>query len=1790
MNEATSTFAYDSLESIRKRLLDTSSRNALLNYKFPRGKCIQFIETTPNFIFKALNDKKIIDLIPIPKPTELEIRNYYGDVNKNSGRSKEQEPSVEAWAKHLGFQTNFELIQSDSISSSDMMTQNDDLQSLLYPQDLEARVKYIRQQAESFINETGSNVLYIAIGFLEWNESKDSNLKRLAPLFTLPVKIEKKAKAKQGGYDNFELAMLDEGILSNITLHEKLKNEFGLELPLIDEEITPDEYFDLIEKNILKHQIGWSIKRKVCMCLLNFTKQAMYQDLDPMNWPVGYSIEDHPVLQQLFSKVAKESQSHSFDSEYEIDNLEDIHEKFPIIYDADSSQHSALIDAVKGENLVIEGPPGSGKSQTITNLIAAAINDGKKVLFVAEKMAALNVVKDRLDKAGLGGFCLELHSHKSNKLKILQDLIDQHCKFNIYTNPQQIEVTKKKLESSKFYLNQYVKVINKEWGKTKLTANEILTKATYFKRYLNISPEDVLITDLDLMKLNQEQIHSYLDLANLLEKSFFQTCDQCLDNKIDKHYWYGINKLNLIDSEKEEIIKSLKEWNFELKEIQKLLLENFFVNDANSDLVEKIVYESSKIPSYDIEISYHQIKEIIDKREVLSEYINLYERTNSNYLNLVEIFDQNYLDNLDDFQFNSIKKIINDSNVVNKNITLSDIEGSISKLEEIKDSLLSLKPDLELIENNIPHEFKGVFGYSENNFKEIEILVAHLKNLPLELLNRRSEIFEESSFDQFIASFEPILNQIQINYPDCQKLYEIENLPSLEDLEINYKNVCIGGFFKYFTRRWWKAKKFIIGVGKNSNTPFIQLQKEFSKLIIFKKDMDASDQLIKKYNISGNIYEGVNTPLADIKLLRNWYKGIRNEYGVGFDDRVKIGSTILRLESHIFKSMIEEYDRKVFPKIKPLKNLFNEFRCLYGDKIKHLDNLHEVLDSESEIYTTLNVLKDLKANFSVSIKEKNISLAKIEHELNSFDLYSAELSKLNSIKEDYPELYQEWKFDALKGEVDTLELNRARKTSNLLNVIAELDDILREKFSEINDEALYLKLKNILDEICVHSNNEKLSKSKFMDCSKVEEAWTDQIKDSFSSVIQRNELALSKEDWLFTWSNYYTIKNKAENLGLNNIIKMLEQGRLNGSDTADVVQLSLYSSLAKYIINSDIVLQKYNGIELSTTVENYQKYDNQLVVLQRKQIASNAASVSVPRGLASGRVSDLTELSLIQKEASKKTRHIPIRSLLERAPNAIQALKPCFMMSPMSVAQYLKPGLFDFDLVVMDEASQILPEDAIGALARGKSAIIVGDPKQLPPTSFFSTSINLDEANEDELVGVEDAESILDSVSMFKKRRLRWHYRSRHQSLIAFSNKHFYDSDLVLFPSPIQSSPELGIRFKKVLGTFNSGRNYEEAQFVVDEVCELILQDKDESIGIVAMNSQQRDEIEHQLELRLSQSTFLQELYDKKMKSHEPIFIKNLENVQGDERDVIVISMTYGPSQIGGKVFQRFGPINQASGWRRLNVLFTRSKKRMHIISSMSSSDILSSESSSKGVSALKAFLRYCETGFLHEEKATGKAPDSDFEIAVMKALADHGYDCEPQLGVAGYFLDLAVKNPDNPGEYLMAVECDGATYHSAKSSRDRDRLRQQILESLGWNIHRIWSTDWFKNSQEQMQILLEKLQRIKPVIKNHNIDSEIVLAKEPTKSQYSLDFDAVTEDLIEIVEAGDLVKYIDSRHPDKTVHVTISNNINSFHEGITHSNSPLGTALLGLTIDESRTLNLPSGEVSITVKEIVKS
>jgi very-short-patch-repair endonuclease len=427
------------------------------------------------------------------------------------------------------------------------------------------------------------------------------------------------------------------------------------------------------------------------------------------------------------------------------------------------------------------------------------------------------------------------------------------------------------------------------------------------------------------------------------------------------------------------------------------------------------------------------------------------------------------------------------------------------------------------------------------------------------------------------------------------------------------------------------------------------------------------------------------------------------------------------------------------------------------------------------------------------------------------------------------------------------------------------------------------------------------------------------------------------------------------------------------------------------------------------------------------------------------------------------------------------------MMGPLSVAQYLAPGALNFDLVIMDEASQIRPEDAIGAVARGAQLVVVGDDKQLPPTSFFDRlGAGVDDGDgldgNGGFVGQNDGSVLSLANGSFGGRQnmLRWHYRSRHPELIAFSNHQFYNNDLVIFPAPQESDHQLGLtRIFVEDGCAANGENDAEARCVAEAAVDHLQSRPSHSLMIVAMNIKQKECIQSHIAKLQTDNGGLGEVLDESEADTriEPFVVKNLENVQGDERDVVIISMTYGPPQPGMRVPQTFGPINQANGHRRLNVLFTRAKERMLVFTSMRSSDIQVGPGSSLGVQALRNFLWFAETKQLPSGvRVTGKPPESPFEEAVARELERVGYKVEPQLGVGSYRIDIAVRNPDAPQQFLLGVECDGAMYHSTLSARDRDRLRQEVLENLGWEIERIWSVDWFRDPACEMQRVLKRL------------------------------------------------------------------------------------------------------------------
>jgi len=476
----------------------------------------------------------------------------------------------------------------------------------------------------------------------------------------------------------------------------------------------------------------------------------------------------------------------------------------------------------------------------------------------------------------------------------------------------------------------------------------------------------------------------------------------------------------------------------------------------------------------------------------------------------------------------------------------------------------------------------------------------------------------------------------------------------------------------------------------------------------------------------------------------------------------------------------------------------------------------------------------------------------------------------------------------------------------------------------------------------------------------------------------------------------------------------------------------------------------------------------------------------MPLSRGKGSVKTFTNLKLIQHEIGKKIRHVPIRELIQRAGSALQSLKPCFMMSPLSVSQYLPPKTIDFDVLLIDEASQLRPEESLGVIARAKQVVIVGDPKQLPPTSFFQSSKEI--GNEEESI-VDDSESILEScIELYNPvRRLKWHYRSQHESLIDFSNKHFYDNDLIIFPSPSSiKSDAFGVKYTYIEdGYYQGGANYryneKEAEVLVEHVEKQIAKYPKKSLGIGTFNNSQREYIQKLIDEREKVNEQLALYIEYWSSQNEPFFVKNLESLQGDERDVVFISTTYGKSFERKKVMQRFGPINQESGWRRLNVLVSRSKQKMHVFTSMLSSDITVSQNSSKGVIALRDFLKFLEQGGVSHKENNQANKGSLFANAIAKILQEKGIKTVSNIGVSGYFIDLAVLG-DNGEDAILAIECDGENYYASKSASDRDRLKDEVLKRLGWKTYRIWSVDWYKNRENEIEKLLELIEISKKV------------------------------------------------------------------------------------------------------------
>jgi very-short-patch-repair endonuclease len=577
---------------------------------------------------------------------------------------------------------------------------------------------------------------------------------------------------------------------------------------------------------------------------------------------------------------------------------------------------------------------------------------------------------------------------------------------------------------------------------------------------------------------------------------------------------------------------------------------------------------------------------------------------------------------------------------------------------------------------------------------------------------------------------------------------------------------------------------------------------------------------------------------------------------------------------------------------------------------------------------------------------------------------------------------------------------------------------------------------------------------------------------------------LTRRTALKQWTAWVKIRQRAEKLGLSSFVKAIQLGEIQASDAVARFRLAYARWWLPGVIDGREPLRTFQKFLHEITIEEFYQLDD-----KARLAAAPRARQSVLHGLpASDQVPRQSELGLLRHQIGLKRPSKSIREIITGMPLTFGKLAPCLLMSPLSIAQYLPANYEQFDVVVFDEASQIATWDAVGAIARGKQTIIVGDPKQLPPTNFFGKAEN-DEENIELQDHEKDLESILDEAqaSGLPTLQLNWHYRSRHESLIAFSNWNYYGNRLVTFPAA--ESEDRGVTFRHIRdGIYDRGKsrtNRQEAEAIVADLVERMKRCLRKpnaqrlTYGVVTFNSQQQELIQDLLDEALRKTPELEWFFsDERI---EPTAIKNLENVQGDERDVMMFSITFG-FDAAGKFPIDFGAINRDGGERRLNVAVTRARQQLVVFASFLPDQLRAERSSKRGVHDLKAFLEYADQGpqaIIATTEGSVGGHESPLEEAVSAALEKRGWRIDTQVGVSGFRIDLGIVHPDKPGAYLAGVECDGATYHRSIVARDRDKIRQQVLENLGWTILRVWSVDWWYDAQSAIDQLDRKLSEL---------------------------------------------------------------------------------------------------------------
>jgi len=1609
------------IERARTELLDLSTRNRLLHT--PRGgraKTVEVIEELAHVMYQTLVvDGKRFTFAPgRADPAQPEFAS-------ESGEAQAPQEDVEP---ELVEQPEEELDESGR-RPSQWDTQ---LKTRMTSSGLQKRLLDLYIDSKTLEEEQGVNILYLAVGFLKWRAPTTPDQDRYGPLVFIPVRLE-----RSNAGEKFHLKWSGEDLHTNLSLQLHLRREFGMKLPEIGdtESFNIQSYLDEITE-LTTGRPNWGVLADdAVLGLFSFAKFMMYRDLDPEQWQAHGGFRSLPSLRGVVSDGFPNARIS--DENARVDELIPPEDMVHVV-DCDSSQALVVHDVKEGASILVQGPPGTGKSQTITNIIAAAIKDKKRVLFVAEKMAALEVVKRRLDGAQIGNACLELHSHKAHKRTLLEELNRTwHAARPSHGDGL---ATIAQLTQARDDLNAHAQRLHRMLEPSKLTAFEVFGHLVRLRRegYTTVkvdfeSPERWTPADV----LEREQM--LRDLVQRVEVMGIP----------DQHPWSGVGICGLLPNDRDRVVEVVANINQALLRWRKqagAVLASLELRgpDYFKDLAPAIERAEIllKAPRIGAEALAHDVWE---NPAAIEGVLQALEDTQRLRAELLQVAQAEAL-------ASDWAPVLAELDALMPTFVLGQ---ELAQLASTHGDLARLMPDGQrlalLLGESAPLTLDSVL--------HIAAIGERAASVPM--IGRQALIAH--IWDRGVGTVEELIEAVQRVQEGKERLARIFTATAWGQdwLESRGFLATLGSsFLRFFNKQWRAANRQTRSNLTNPKMPVEEVLGHLDDLIA----TQAAQRKIADGDRAGVEAFGANwrRERSDIVFLRgvaDWMRSLR-PLGEGVRERLAdINDRELAAE---LASRVRPLAQSIRERLMPISEaLVTGEKRPWGDETVlrrvPLDQLSIRCDHWRKLLDACAPLNQSHALTIIAVTEGISRVTRTQ----------AAMAALEAVSDSGEAAFGNlWLGLSTDRDAAVTAIEWMRSQGQLRHLAARTKDpqqvLDAGKALQRAGEVLVSQLRNLLAKLEFNGNN-------------IISTGPDSAPLEGLSVLLSNWQ--EQAEALPQWVAYQARASEATDRGLRSVVDRLASGEVATAQAVGIFKLSYYEAVLAVMVRREPLLAQFDGERQRLLVAQFAQLDEARMEFAKFQVQTTHHSKMPARAGATGPTAQLLG------EMAKKRGHLPIRQLMSKCGPTIQALKPVFMMSPLSVAQFLPPGEVSFDLLVIDEASQVQPVDALGAIARAKQLVIVGDERQLPPTRFFAKVVGeAGASNDDDGTAAADVESVLGLCRArgLPDRMLRWHYRSRHESLIAVSNSQFYENKLLIVPSPYTGEAGLGLQFhhhpNTVYDRGGTGTNVEEAKVVAVAVIKHAIERPHLSLGVAAFSTQQRRAVFDQVELLRRQHPETEGFFAAH--PNEPFFVKSLENIQGDERDVIFISVGYG-RDAQNHMTMNFGPLGKQGGERRLNVLISRAKSRCEVFSSITDEDINLSNTQARGTVAFKLFLHYARTKRLwidqSEEDIVAKQV---FETEVSAALRERGYEVDTNVGIAGLFVDIAVANPKRPGRYVLGIECDGHWYGQASCARDRDRLRDKALRDKGWTMHRIWTADWFHRPRAELNRAVAAIER----------------------------------------------------------------------------------------------------------------